>query len=196
MDGPYAFCRTIKNASHLLAGVIDNTMPHDEGWFFLRAGRYLERAGMTARILDSQAALLRRPDQGPSFTATHRWIAVLKSASAYEAQRKLVRGEIAPEAVVRFLLMREEFPRSCLFSVAQVEEALRAIRASLGLPDAGRAVREAGELAARLRYTDVDEALMAELHEFLDGLEAACNRIGDAITSEFFWGRTPLRRGA
>jgi len=196
MDGPYAFCRTVKNAAHLLAGVIDNTMPHDEGWLFLRAGRYLERAGMTARILDSQAALLRRPESGPVYAATHRWIAVLKSASAYEAQRKLSHGEISPEAVVRFLLTREEFPRSCLFSVAEVEGALHAIRATLGLQGPGRALREAGELTARLRYTDFDGTFMHELHEYLDELEAACNRIGDAITAEFFWGRMPLRRGA
>ena len=196
MDGAYAFCRTVKNASHLLAGVIDNTMPHDEGWFFLRAGRFLERAGMTARILDSQAALLARPTAGPYYAATHRWIAVLKSASAYEAERKLERGTVTPEGVVRFLLQREEFPRSALACVVEVEQSLTAIRAELGLTDPSRAVRDAGELAARLRYTDVDADFMLNLHPFLDDLEAACNRIGDDIAGEFFWGWTPLRRGA
>ena len=196
MDGPYAFCRTVKNASHLLAGVIDNTMPHDEGWFFLRTGRFLERAGMTARILDSQAALLTRPETGPDYAATHRWIAVLKSASAYEAQRKLCRGAITPEEVVSFLLLNEEFPRSALASITQVEESLSAIRSALGLTHPSEALRAAGELAARLRYTRIDATFMQGLHEYLDDLEAACNRIGDGIAAEFFWGRVPLRRGA
>lgn len=196
MDGPYAFCRGIKNASHLLDGVIDNTMPHDEGWHFVRAGRMLERAGMTARILDSQAGLLVREDAGPDYAATHRWIAVLKSASAYEAHRKLHRGPITPESVVEFLLLREEFPRSALACVDAVEGALTAIRASLGLVGAGHAARDAGELAARLRYTRVDADYMLNLHDALDALELACNRIGEHIAGEFFWGRTPLRRGA
>lgn len=196
MDGAYAFCRTIKNACHLLSGVIDNTMPHDEGWYFLRAGRFLERAGMTARILDSQAALLQRDAEDGGYAATHRWIAVLKSASAYEAQRKLHRGSITPESVVDLLLLCAEFPRSAQASVIEVEQSVMAIRGELGLPGTGIAAREAGALAARLRYTRIDDRFMAELHPFLDALEAACNRIGDGIATEFFWGRTPLRRGA
>jgi uncharacterized alpha-E superfamily protein len=194
-DGPYAFCRTVKNGSHLLAGVIDNTMPHDEGWHFVRAGRFLERAGMTARILDSQAALLT-PAVSADHAAIHRWIAVLKSASAYEAHRKGHRGSIAPEGVVTFLLLAPEFPRSALASITEVESALLAVRGLLGLPGAGRASHEAGALAARLRYTQVDTSLMGGLHQFLDELELACNHVGDAIAGEFFWGRTPLRRGA
>jgi uncharacterized alpha-E superfamily protein len=196
MDGPYAFCRSVKNACHLIAGVVDSTMPHDEGWLFLRAGRLLERAGMTARILDSQAALLERPGSGPDYAATHRWIAVLKSASAYEAQRKVARGAITPLGVVRFLLLNEEFPRSALASIAQVEEALVQIRALLGLTGPSQALRATGELVARLRYTVVDEAFLTRLHETLDGFEAACNRVGDQIAAEYFWGRAPLRLGA
>jgi uncharacterized alpha-E superfamily protein len=195
-DGPYLFCRAVKNGSHLLAGVIDHTMPRDEGWLFVLAGRFLERAGMTARILDSQAALLTRPSAGPDYAATHRWMAVLKSASAYEAHRKAHRGTIGPEGVVTFLLLAAEFPRSALASITEVETALKAIRGRLGLPGEGQAGREAGALAARLRYTVVDAAFVLNLHEFLDWLEGACNQVGEAIAAEFFWGRTPLRRGA
>jgi uncharacterized alpha-E superfamily protein len=194
-EGPYDFSRLVRNGSHLVAGVVDNTMPHDEGWYFLRAGRFLERAGMTARIVDSQAALLTRPVAGPDYAATHRWIAVLKSASGYEAFRKAHRGTITPGDVVAFLLLAEAFPRSTLACVAEVEAALKAVRAVLGLPAPDRAAREAGALAARLRYTEIDEGLMRDLHRFLDGLEADCNDVGDAIAGEYFWGRIPLRRG-
>jgi uncharacterized alpha-E superfamily protein len=196
MDGPYTFCRAARNACHLLAGVIDDTMPHDEGWLFLRAGRFLERAGMIARILDSQAALLARSDGGLDYAATHRWIAVLKSASAYEAQRKLGRSAITPEGVVAFLLTNEVFPRSALASMIEVERALTGIRAALGMTGPSPVLRDAGGLVARLRYADVDAALMTGLHRFLDDLEAACNRLGDEVAAEYFWGRIPLRRGA
>ena len=36
----------------------------------------------------------------------------------------------------------------------------------------------------------------ASLHDFLDTLEADCNEVGEAIAAEYFWGRSPLRRGA
>jgi uncharacterized alpha-E superfamily protein len=151
---------------------------------------------MTARILDSQAALLQRPEGGADYAATHRWIAVLKSASAYEAQRKLARTTITSQAVVSFLLTDEAFPRSALASMVTLEEALTGIRAVLGVTEPSQALRDTGALVARLRYATVDAALMGRLHHFLDELEMACNGIGDAIAAEYFWGRIPLRRGA
>ncbi len=50
--GPHRFCDTIKFGCHRFHGVSDDTLPHDEGWQFLQLGRALERAEMTARIVD------------------------------------------------------------------------------------------------------------------------------------------------
>jgi uncharacterized alpha-E superfamily protein len=97
---------------------------------------------------------------------------------------------------VSFLLTNEEFPRSALASLLRVEAALSGIRRYLGLTGPGQALRDTGELAARLRYTEIDPPLMAGLHGYLDDIEAACNQIGESIAGEYFWGRIPLRRGA
>ena len=50
--GPHRFCTAIRFGSHRFHGVSDDTLPHDEGWHFLQLGRALERAEMTARIVD------------------------------------------------------------------------------------------------------------------------------------------------
>lgn len=195
LDAPYAFCQAVKTGSHLLSGVIDHTMPHDEGWLFIRAGRSLERAGMTTRIVDSQARLLGRSSDPRDFEATHRWLAVLKSASALEAYRKLRWGDVAPDGIVTFLLLAGVFPRSTLSSLEDLKETLAAIGTGLGLPPS-RAQLETSALAARLAATRIDQGFMRDLHDFLDGLQIACNGIGVAIAGEFFWSRVPLRRGA
>ncbi len=52
--GPHRFCDEIKFGAHRFHGVTDATMPHDEGWQFLRIGWSLERAEMTARLVDVQ----------------------------------------------------------------------------------------------------------------------------------------------
>ena len=44
----------MKFGSHRFHGVTDATLPHDEGWEFLRIGWSLERAEMTARLVDVQ----------------------------------------------------------------------------------------------------------------------------------------------
>src|ERR1700691_4904788 len=52
--GPHRFCEKIKFGAHRFHGVTDATSPHDEGWQFLRIGWSLERAEMTARLVDVQ----------------------------------------------------------------------------------------------------------------------------------------------
>src|SRR5262245_34956396 len=49
---PHYICRMIIEGVHLFDGVTDATMTHGEGWQYLQAGRYLERAGATAALLD------------------------------------------------------------------------------------------------------------------------------------------------
>ena len=48
----HGFCREIISGSHAFNGITDSTLPHDEGWHFLQAGRALERAENTARVVD------------------------------------------------------------------------------------------------------------------------------------------------
>ncbi len=46
------FCDVVKRGGHRFHGVCDATLARDEGWHFVQAGCVLERAEMTARILD------------------------------------------------------------------------------------------------------------------------------------------------
>ena len=43
-SGPHRFCDAVKFGSHRFFGVTDATLPHDEGWDFLKIGWSLERA--------------------------------------------------------------------------------------------------------------------------------------------------------
>ena len=61
-SGPHRFCDAVKFGSHRFFGVTDATLPHDEGWDFLKIGWSLERAEMTARLVDVQfQSLLETP---------------------------------------------------------------------------------------------------------------------------------------
>src|SRR4051794_1222524 len=54
----YNYYGAIKNGSHLFQGITDGTLSHSEGWYFVQAGRYLERADNTARLIDVKFRLL------------------------------------------------------------------------------------------------------------------------------------------
>jgi uncharacterized alpha-E superfamily protein len=193
---PHAFFTEVKMASHLFVGITDATMSHGEGWHFGRLGRLISRADNTTRLLDVKYYLLLPAVANVGTPVDDvQWAAVLKSASAFEMYRKRF-GRIAPDRVADFLLLDREFPRSVHYCVVKAEESLHAITGSLTGTFRNAAEQRLGRLRSELDYTSIQEILASGLHEFLDGLQARLNSVGDAIAETFFAlrpvaGRTP-----
>jgi uncharacterized alpha-E superfamily protein len=74
VEGMHDFCRQIRLGCQLFHGVTDATMPQDEAWRFLQAGKYLERAGMTARILAARSGHFDVAVGGSLAEEIHRWL--------------------------------------------------------------------------------------------------------------------------
>jgi uncharacterized alpha-E superfamily protein len=182
-----SFFAEVKMASHLFAGVMDATMSHNEGWNFGQIGRLLERADKTARILDVKYFILLPSVKDVGTTLDElQWIALLKSASAYEMYRKC-QHRITPQGVTEFLILDREFPRSIQFCLLQAEQSLRQITGIL-VPGTWRnpVERELGRLRSELDYITITEITQNGLHEFLDDLQRRLNKIGDSIFENFF----------
>lgn len=155
IEGMHDFCRQIRLCSQLFQGVTDATMPHDEAWHFLQAGKFLERAGTTARILAARGGELDHAPGRAHPEEVHRWLSLLRSVSAYEAYMRLRPGGVQPRAVAEFLLLSQSFPRSVAMGVRRVHEELEAIEEELAIRrrDGEHPAVPAGALSARLRYT-------------------------------------------
>ncbi|GAB4216674.1 MAG: alpha-E domain-containing protein [Synechococcales cyanobacterium] len=182
-----AFFAEVKLASHLFAGVMDATMSHNEGWHFGQLGRYIERADKTARILDVKYfILLPSPGDVGSTLDELQWMALLKSASAYEMYRKLGQHRITPQQVAQFLIFDAEFPRSIQFCLAEADKSLHQITATpIGTWQRG-SERTLGRLRSELGYLTIDEVVEEGLHEFLDRLQSQINTFGEHLFQEFF----------
>lgn len=182
----HTFFPEVKMASHLFAGVMDATMAHNEGWHFGRLGRLLERADKTARILDVKYYILLPSvaDVGTPLDDL-QWIALLKSASAYEMYRKC-QYRITPDSVTEFLILNREFPRSIQFCVLQAEKSLHQISGTQSGTWRLPSDRAIGRLRSELDYLTIDEIIGLGLHEFLDGLQLRLNQVGQAIYEDFF----------
>jgi uncharacterized alpha-E superfamily protein len=183
---PHEFFVEIMMASHLFAGLTENTMTHGEGWEFARLGRMLERADKTARIIDVKYFILLPSIDYIGMPYDHiLWGALLRSASAFEMYRKR-HGQISPDQIIEFLILDSEFPRAIHHCLITAEQALRNVSGTRRGRFTNPAEKSLGRLLADIDYTQLEEIKANGLHEFIDDLQSQLNHIGSAVYETFF----------
>lgn len=184
IDNVQEFYTQIRTNSHLITGLCENTMSHNEGWHFARLGRMLERADKTARILDVKYfLLLPNLDYVDSPHDAVEWGAVLKSANAFEMYRKHFH-RVNYRDVAQFLIFDKDFPRSMLHSVDAAADSLDFI--TQGLKNKVPAQAEMATLRKTLSSTSVDSVLSNGMHEFIDIFQFNLNVVDQAVYRSFF----------
>jgi uncharacterized alpha-E superfamily protein len=181
------FFAQVKLAGHLFAGLMDATMTHNEGWHFGKIGRFLERADKTSRILDVKYYIILPSVEDVGTTMDEiQWMALLKSASAYEMYRKCAQHRITPDRVIEFLTLDRHFPRSIQFCLLEAQSSLHEITGTPIGTYRHTAERSLGKLRTDLDYITTEEIVNTGLHEFLDTLQGQINEVGKSIYEEFF----------
>ncbi|MFQ3578396.1 MAG: alpha-E domain-containing protein, partial [Verrucomicrobiia bacterium] len=179
-NNPYDFYRSLIQGSYLFQGITDTTLSHGEGFDFIRFAKFLERGDYTSRILDVKYHLLLPSGEYVGGNVdTIQWMALLMSCSALEAYRKMYVGQIAPWKVAEFLVLNESFPRSILFCVTALDQALHSISGGQSSFN-NEAERLSGSLRFFLAYNRVDDIIRQGLHEFLDQIQLRLAEIADA----------------
>lgn len=186
---PSEFFQEVKSASLLLIGIINATMVHDESWWFVQIGQFIERADKTSRILDVRHQSL--PERGVpvnvSQTDALEWSAVLRSCSAWDAYKSVYGADVHPRHVAEFLLLDEDFPRSVEFCVVELNRALRRISGVTDGKFCNEAEKLAGRLVAELQFNTVDEVFAVGLHQYLDEIQVKLNHIGFAMFNTYIY---------
>jgi uncharacterized alpha-E superfamily protein len=177
------FFQEIKSSSLHLIGIINATLIHDEGWWFVQCGQFLERGDKTTRILDVRYQSLpeRGAPQNVNQDSALEWSAVLRSCSAWDAYKSIYGADVHPRQVAEFLLLNDNFPRSVRFCVTELNHALRRIS---GVPEGhfcNDGEKLTGRFLAELQFSTVDEIFEIGLHKYLDEAQLKLNNIGDAL---------------
>ena len=97
------FLRAIKDGAHLFQGITDSTMTHGEGWQFIQAGRYLERA--IALSTAGGRAFPRVLSGKCGGVEPLEWIGLLQSCTAFEAYCKAYTADLRPDRIAEFLVL-------------------------------------------------------------------------------------------
>lgn len=172
----------VKERVHLFRGVTNSTMLQDDSFEFTRLGWYVERAGNTARLLDSKYhILLPSADEVGGAVDYYQWGALLRSVSAFRAYHKIYTNVIRPRRVAELLIMQRDLPRSLHACLNQITSSLDEL--------CGRRPFEcrrlAGELHARIAYGSMDDIISAGLHEFLTEFVEDSTYLGGQIQRDF-----------
>ena len=184
-ESPHDFCDEAEVGVLLCHGVCDSTMTHDEGWHFIQAGTYLERADKVLRTLDSTVALLERSDASDLPVSSLQWAAVLRKCRAYEAYQRLYISRVEPERVVEFLLVNPDFPHSVRFCLELVLDSLTVISGRLPGRCDSESMRTLGSLVSELTYLDSSAVEGQRLHDFLGESVARCSTIGQHLQRQY-----------
>lgn len=185
-DALHDYCMRARDASQQFFGIADATLPRDQGWSFIQAGRMLERSDATLRTLMVRYRQYRGQAPVADGVETHRGLALLRSLSAYESFRKRQQSALTAAKIAEFLLLDPDFPRSVRFSLEALQRHLDEIAAAN--PDTSREPqRLAGWLSALLAYAP-DARLFTEDEE--PGPEALLEEIAvlsNELSQTYFW---------
>jgi uncharacterized alpha-E superfamily protein len=182
-DSTHAFLSSTVSRVHLVQGVTDATMTHGEGWHFIELGRYLERAGNTAALLELHYREFAGAAEPSRVSEYVEWVGVLKSCCAFEAYCKHYTADLRSVRIAEFLVLSADFPRSIRYAVNRIQASLKSVASITGRVN-GRAERQAGRLLASLDYANMEE-LIDDLPAFLQDIVGQTHQIGSAVHQQF-----------
>ncbi|MFT8395681.1 alpha-E domain-containing protein [Propionibacterium sp.] len=176
---PPEACRVVRDFSSMIVGTLSDTMPRDQAWYFLAAGRFIERVDMTSRILYATVVAPARP-------ATHH--VLLRACGAQQAYVVSRGQEDSLSAAVDFLMRDRLFPRSVVHSLTSAQDSLAALDPTVlrtGFED--DAQRLLGRACATVEYSASQDP-MADLGGRTARLLDVCRQATQALTTRYFEG--------
>jgi uncharacterized alpha-E superfamily protein len=123
--GVTVFLEWVRERSHLFRGVTYGTMLHDDGFWFVRLGTFIERADNTARLLLFKAAEVGPGDEpDASDLVYYQWASLLRALGGFRGYHRTYRDAITPTRVVAFALLNPAMPRSLRHCLDHVIDSL------------------------------------------------------------------------
>jgi uncharacterized alpha-E superfamily protein len=179
VHAPAALFRQALDEMQALEGVIYSTLSHNEGWYFLELGKYIERAQLLGRLLD---VYFRKDGVPPKY---FDWLVLLKFCTAFEPYTKLYTASVRPQKLVEFLLFDAEFPHSVCFSVDRMSDALAHVAPEATPARRASVERLAGRLKASVDFGQIDELMSGEIDAFLSDITRQCEKIHEALYASY-----------
>ena len=161
------------SSSQRFFGIISDNFSRGYAFEFLRLGRFIERADMITRIVDSICTSDEK--EGTIDLSTLEWVNLLKTLSAHQAYRKVSRGEIIKDSVIGFLFKDDSFPRSIFRCLTIIKKSFQ------NLPKNDEALLFIDKFLENLKSSRIGKYDNERIHVFIDSTQKKISTIDQLI---------------
>lgn len=177
----HAYLNTVIEGCQKIIGLLTGAMSRDAGWSFFIMGRYLERADMNTRILDSAISVMMQSQESEQVQLGQVvWSKVLKSQSAYLNYRRTLRTSVNGAMAATYLMTDKNFPRSQMFCLIQIKNAAEY------LPRAEDVIHQVSGLMSRTHGVDSSEQLNLSFSSYLNDVQVEIISLHRHISQTWF----------
>ncbi len=181
--GDTVACAWLRQHLAALEGLTLETMPHDPGWQFLQLGRRLERA---QQLLSLMRALF--PIKAETPATEFRLQTLLHLADALFTYRQAYHGAVDTTAVLDWLVISADNPRSLRYQADQINHHLGLLPAELAPRNVAvlrlRSLRTLGEV--RLSEAAHFAANPDEAGKFFQEMQQHLSAVSDDLNNIYF----------
>ena len=183
----FDFFQKIKEYTLLFQGIKEVTFTHKLGYEFLSCGYYIERADKACRILDTKRFMGKFNSKNDEAINSAQWAAILRASSGYEAYFQEFVKRDNKNAVTCFLLLSRDFPRSVLFCVSRLQNAIHAISGCPVSHYSNEVERKVGMLISQLKYTDPASLDSENTQKLIESIEDQLAAIAIELSDQYMF---------
>ena len=180
-----SFLEWVKQKAMAFRGAVLGTMLRNDPYYFSQLGNFIERADNTARILDVKYyILLPRPSDVGSELDSQQWAQILRSVSAHGSYRWFYKdSRFKPWLISEFLILKDEMPRSLLFTYNWINLALQGLEELYG--QRYDCQEMAADILQDLKRGNMKQIFQSGLHEFLQNFMLRNNALSASIAKTY-----------
>ena len=168
----------------LYHGTVDITMARGEGFNFLNIGKFLERAILSADMLNIKLTEMNYDLQQPVEVPALRYL--LYSLSGYELYLKTHRNNFQVDQVLQQILYNTNFPHSVLYCLQQLSRYFERLKTE-SLPESYNHLEFLiGKTMNNVKYSTVQTMNSETLHNFLKQTRGELLGIASGFNQYYF----------
>lgn len=183
-EDPVSVLDTLIRQCLLYYGTTDVTMARGEGNSFINIGKFIERAGQSADILDVKFSDLHYKLDQPADTTY--WKYLLMSISGYELYLKTYRSGFVATNVMEQIVLNAKFPRSVIYSVIQLHRYFARLKTDQNVEGYKQVDFMIGKLESKIKFSTPDSIINEGLHQYLTEIKTVLNDTSRKLNQYYF----------